>query len=151
MSGRRVGGVYRRSAVRAVAVLVAAMAAILTGCGENDYGLDRKDPQTITIWNYYNGAQAVAFERLVDEFNNTVGAEKGILVVAESKNSVSELYQALDDAVNRKAGADDLPDIFQTYLDNAVALDEKDILVDLGKYVSGKEQEEYVDSYVQEG
>nr|WP_300848650.1 extracellular solute-binding protein [uncultured Acetatifactor sp.] len=151
MSGRRVWGVYRRSAVRAVAVLVAAMAAILTGCGENDYGLDRKDPQTITIWNYYNGAQAVAFERLVDEFNNTVGAEKGILVVAESKNSVSELYQALDDAVNRKAGADDLPDIFQTYLDNAVALDEKDILVDLGKYVSGKEQEEYVDSYVQEG
>ena len=134
-----------------VAVLMAAMTAMMTGCGKEDYGLDKKDPQTITIWNYYNGAQAVAFERLVDEFNNTVGAEKGILVIAESKNSVSELYQALEDAVSRKAGAEELPDIFQTYLDNAVALDENDILVDLGKYIDKEEQAEYVDSYVQEG
>lgn len=128
-----------------------AAAVFLGGCGDNSHGLSAKDPQTITIWHYYNGAQAIAFDRLVDEFNTTVGKEKGIRVEAESKNSVNELYQALDDSVSQKAGAEELPDIFQAYLDNAVMLDEKGILADLGKYVTEEEQAEYVDSYVQEG
>lgn len=128
-----------------------AAAAFLGGCGDDSHGLSSKDPQTITIWHYYNGTQAIAFDRLVDEFNATVGKEKGILVEAESKNSVGELYQAIDDSVSQRAGAQELPDIFQAYLDNAVMLDEKGILADLGEYVTEKEQDEYVDSYVQEG
>lgn len=128
-----------------------AAAALWGGCGNDSHGLSGKDPQTITIWHYYNGAQAIAFDRLVDEFNATVGREKGILVEAESKNSVGELYQAIDDSVSQRAGAQELPDIFQAYLDNAVLLDEKGILADLGEYVTEKEQAEYVDSYVQEG
>lgn len=141
---KRVGGLM-------LAAGLAATAVFLGGCGNDSHGLSSKDPQTITIWHYYNGAQAIAFDRLVDEFNNTVGQEKGILVEAESKNSVSELYQAIDDSVSQRAGAQELPDIFQAYLDNAVLLDEKGILADLGKYVTEKEQAEYVDSYVQEG
>lgn len=132
-------------------VILSMIAVMASGCSKGEYGLSKKDPQSIMIWNYYNGAQAIAFDQLVDEFNSTVGAEKGIIVNSDSKNTVDELYQAIDDSIHKKVGAEELPDIFPTYLDNAVSLDEKDILVDLGKYVTEKEQSEYVDSYVQEG
>ncbi|MCM1179328.1 MAG: extracellular solute-binding protein [Clostridium sp.] len=131
--------------------LLLFMMVILSGCGTDNYGLDPKRPQNIVVWNYYNGAQAIAFEKLVDDFNNTVGAEQGIIVRSDSKNTVDELYQAIEDSVERKVGADELPDIFPTYLDSAVTLDEKGILADLGQYITKEEQAEYVDSYVQEG
>lgn len=127
------------------------MVVMLSGCGTNNHGLSKKEPQNIMVWNYYNGAQAIAFDKLVDDFNNTVGAEQGIIVSSDSKNTVDELYQAIEDSVDKKVGADELPDIFPTYLDGAVSLDEKGILADLGQYVTKEEQEEYVDSYVQEG
>lgn len=136
-----------------ILLLIVTTFLILSGCfgKENTYGLTPKDPQEIMIWHYYNGAQAVEFEKAVEKFNNGVGLEKGIIVSAQSKSSIEDLTKALVDSANKVVGADKMPDIFQCYLDTAVNLDELDILVDLDKYITEEEKEEYVASYIQEG
>ena len=58
-----------------------------TGEGEQEDAvkLNPDKPLSITIWHYYNGAQQVAFDELVNEFNETVGKEKGIFVKGYSQ------------------------------------------------------------------
>lgn len=134
------------------ALATAAAAALLTGCaGQNEHGLDPKDPEEIVIWHYYNGAQAIAFEEAVTEFNNSIGVSKGILVTAQSKSSIEDLTSALDASSTQQVGAEDMPNIFQCYSDMAVSLDELGLLIDLNKYVDQKTRDLYVDGYVEEG
>lgn len=134
-------------------LLIGLTSLALTGCinKDNEYGLDPKNPIEIVVWHYYNGAQAVAFEEAVDEFNNTVGLQKGIIVSEQSKSSINDLSAALQDSANHEVGAEKMPNIFQSYLDTAVLLEQQDILVDLDKYVTKEETDEYIDSYIQEG
>lgn len=133
--------------------LCCCMALTLMGCANKskNHGLNPKNPQEITIWNYYNGAQAVAFEASVNEFNNSVGREKGIIVTAQSKSSIEDLSDALTASANQEVGAEEMPDIFQCYSDSAVVLDQKDILADLNQYITKEERDKYIDSYIEEG
>ena len=72
---------------RLIAGTAAAVMLALTcgGCGAE------KKPVTITIWNYYNGEQLEAFNRMVQKFNDTVGKEQGITVESASQGSVNDL------------------------------------------------------------
>jgi len=134
-----------------VAVLVASM-ILLAGCGKNnEHGLSAKDPEEITMWHYYTGVQAVAFDGLVDEFNSTVGKEKGIIVVAESKSSIGDLQEAVTAAVEKQVGAEEVPDIFQCYQDVAVTLDQQGVLANLDDYVDAETKAEYYQPYIAEG
>ena len=90
----------------------------LCGCGSKN-PLDPKDPVSLTVWHYYNGSQQAAFDALVEEFNNTVGREKGIQVQGRSQGSVYDLEAAVRDAVDHKVCADPMPDIFSSYADTA--------------------------------
>lgn len=134
-------------------ILLVSAIFFLIGCSKKEdlHGLTPKDPQEIVIWHYYNGAQAVAFEEAVKQFNDVVGLEKGIVVSAQSKSSIEDLTKALVNSANKVVGADKMPNIFQSYLDTAVNLDQLDILVDLNEYISEDEKKLYVDSYIEEG
>lgn len=132
------------------------LASLLAGCGSGntkDYSklLDKDSPTEITIWHYYTGIQQTQFDEMVLEFNNTVGAEQGIVVEALSKNSVRELSDSVVAAVNGDAGAEELPDIFGTYAETAYIVDEKGKLADLSPYFTDEEVSEYVDAYIDEG
>lgn len=140
--------------ILAICILTLVMAVSLTGCGrEGDYEslLDKDSPVTITIWHYYNGVQQEQFDEMVDEFNNTTGSELGIVVEANSKNSINELAESVIAAVNKEPGAEDAPDIFGTYAETAYQVDKSGGLVDLKKYFSDGEIDEYVDEYIEEG
>lgn len=111
------------------AVLTGTMAlSLLTGCGAGQTAnsevvkLDPNNPVSLTIWHYYNGAQQAAFDQLVQEFNASVGKEKGIYVEGYSQGSVSDLEKAVSDSVAEKVGAQSLPDVFSTYADTAYAV-----------------------------
>lgn len=135
-------------------IFCAVLALLLTGCGElsrNDHGLSKKNPTSIKIWHYYNGALAAAFDDLVSEFNNTVGRENGIVVYSESMSTVVDLENALWDSANEKVGAPDMPDIFQCYQDTATALDQVVSLVDLDDYISEDEKNSYVKLFLDAG
>ncbi len=113
--------------------------------------LNPNTPVSITLWDYYNGAQQAIVDQLVDEFNSSVGNEKGIYVQAYSQGSVSDLETAVAAAIDNEPGSDDLPDIFSAYADTAAYALEKDALVDLNNYFTEEELVKYVDSYVEEG
>lgn len=136
-----------------VMLLLTAITASVVGCGtmKEEHGLSPKEPQEIEIWNYYNGVQAVAFDNMVDEFNGTVGKEKGILVTAKSTSSISDLSNALNASANEEVGAKKLPNIVQCYKDMASGLDQKELLVNLDDYIDEKEKATFVDAYIEDG
>ena len=93
--------------------LAAALALGLTGCGDRN-PLDPGNPVSLTVWHYYNGSQQAAFNALVEEFNDTVGREKGIYVQSYSQGSVPDLETAVRDSIDGKVGADEMPDMFSS-------------------------------------
>lgn len=122
----------------------------LQGCGKKSL-LDPKDPVSLTVWHYYNGSQQAAFDALVEEFNETVGQEKGIYVQGYSQGSVPDLESAVRDAIDGKVGADSMPDIFSSYADTAYEVEQAGALANLSDYLSEEELAQYVDSYLEEG
>ena len=46
-----------------VILLVVVIAIVAFWCvKKKDHGLNPKDPQSVMIWHYYNGAQVIEFE-----------------------------------------------------------------------------------------
>lgn len=141
---------------RMIKLAAAALAAaILAGCGQQagseGVKLDPKHPVNITVWHYYNSAQQVAFDELVERFNTTEGAERGIFVEAHSQGNVTDLEGKVLDAFNKVVGSEAPPDIFSSYADTAYAIEKMGYLVDLEQYMTQNELAGYVDSFVEEG
>ena len=130
--------------------LVIAMSMALTGCGSKS-PLDPKNPVTIEVWNYYNGDQLTAFDNLVEEFNGSIGKEKGIIVKGSSQGSVNDLEANVLAALKGEVGAAEVPNIFMAYADTAYTADQMGGIVDLKKYLTEAEIGAYIDSYMSEG
>ena len=73
--------------------------------------LDPENPVIVTLWHYYNGAYQAAFDKLVEEFNNSAGKDLGIY-------------------------AEEMPDLFSAYTDSALGLQKDGLLTDLNQYCS---------------
>lgn len=138
-----------------LAAIVMALALILSACRTDGAGktvkLDPKNPITISVWHYYNGAIMKAFDTMIQTFNETVGEKEGIIVESYGHGSVSELEKAVISAANHEVGSMAIPDVFASYADTAYAAEEMDILANLDDYFSEKEQQEYISSYIEEG
>ena len=131
---------------------LAVTASVFTGCkSEQNHGLDPNDPVTITIWHYYNGVQQENFDDLVLRFNETTGHEQGIVVEARSKGTVSELADSALSSLRGDAGAEAAPDMFAAYAESAYIADKLGKAVDLSKYFTEEELDEYVSGYLDEG
>lgn len=140
--------------VFALSISVLLMFSSFGGCGakeNNENLLDKDDPVTITVWHYYNGVQQTNFDEAVREFNDTVGHEKGIIVEAYSKDSISELADSVISSVKKDAGAETPPDIFATYAETAFVVDKLGALADIKPYFTDDEINTYVDEYINEG
>lgn len=134
------------------AVLSAAVVLAAAGCSDDGHsgsGLNPKYPITLTVWHYYNGAQLQEFDDLVDEFNETVGEQKGIIVESVSQGSINGLISALLDASDADDGS--FPDIYATYADTAYMLDKAGRVADLSGYLTAAEKNSYVSAYFDEG
>lgn len=134
-------------------LILVLMASLLSSCGSKDpqSPLDPENPVTITIWHYYNGHIKDKFDALVNEFNETVGMEKGIAVDALSLGDVGQLADAVFASANQDMGTDPLPDIFAAYPDNAMRIHQIVGLVSLEKYFSEKELSRYRPEFLEEG
>ena len=128
-------------------LLSAAMALSCAACGGNR----PKTPTTITVWTYYNGDQLESFNALMDQFNNTVGQEKGIVVESSSQGDVSDLETNVLAAAQGKVGAEAMPDIVSSYADTAYTLDQLGMAVDLSPYLSDKERAAYIEGFRHRG
>lgn len=123
---------------------------LFTSC-ENKAKLNPSNPVVINVWHYYNDSQKVAFDKLVNKFNNTVGNKKGIIVKGSSQGDVSNLVRKVQDYANKRVGSEEMPNIFSAYPDIAYEVDSLGLVVGLNKYLSNKEIKEYVKGYIEEG
>ncbi len=125
-------------------------ALLLAGCA-GEGGLNPKKPVTLTVWHSYNGAQRTRFDEMVEEFNATLGNERGVIVEASSKNSAGELSRSVLAAVNGEPNAGGPPDLFATDTGTAWRLDKLGKLADMGEYLNTGERMAFVDAYIEEG
>lgn len=135
---------------KAILCVVCVLGLVLSACGSKS-PLDPKNPTKITVWTYYNGDQLSAFDSMVEEFNESVGAQKGIIVKSVSQGSVNDLETNVLAAVQGEVGADEVPNIFMAYADTAYAVDQMGQVMDLKDYLSEEEKSAYIDSYMKEG
>lgn len=129
-------------------------AALALGCGGCSGSAGSEVPAKvtdITVWTYYNGDQLESFNSLVNQFNETVGAQKGIKVSTESQGSVNDLETSVMDSAEGKVGAAAMPNIFSAYADTAYALDQMGMVVNLAPCLTEEEKAQFVEGYLSEG
>lgn len=129
----------------------AALALGCAGCGGSAGPEVPAKVTNIMVWTYYNGDQLESFTSLVNQFNETVGAQKGIKVSTESQGSVNDLETSVMDSAEGKVGAAAVPNIFSAYADTAYALDQMGMVVDLAPYLTEEEKAQFVEGYLSEG
>ena len=129
----------------------AALALGCAGCGGSAGPEVPAKVTNIMVWTYYNGDQLESFTSLVDQFNETVGAQKGIKVSTESQGSVNDLETSVMDSAEGKVGAAAMPNIFSAYADTAYALDQMGMVMNLAPYLTEEEKAQFVEGYLSEG
>ena len=137
-----------RKRFRRITTLILAtilFAACLYGCNEK---VD--EPVTLTMWHVYGEQASSPMDALVEEFNSTIGQEKGIIINVTANSNATSIGQALLDAQAEKAGSKEMPDLFFCHPDNAVALDVEN-LVDWHNYFTDEELSAYNQDFVAEG
>lgn len=136
---------------RLLALLLTAvfLVSALTGCSNSK--LDPKNPVTLTMWHNYGGEMQQTMDLLIDEFNATVGKEKGVIINVTAISSSADLNKSLAMIVQGDPGAPDMPDIFTGYPKIAVQFQKKGMLANLDSYFSEDELSQYIDAFIGEG
>ena len=136
-------------------IIVIALSLIIllpafSGCGDKS-PLDPKKPVIITLWHNYGGQMEKSMNDLVDEFNSTVGYEKGIIINITSVASSSVLYEKIASAAEGHPGASELPNITTGYPKSALVLVNNGKLCDLKEYFTEEELDRYLPQFINEG
>ena len=120
----------------------------LSSCKKSE--LDKDNPVTLTLWHVYGEQSDSPMNRLIDEFNSTVGMEKGIIINVTTMSNATQIGQKLLDAHNKTPGAAEMPDLFFAHKSNALMLG-TDNLLDWNEHFSEKELSEYVPEFLEDG
>ncbi len=110
-----------------------------------------REPVVLTLWHNPGGQMKHAMSDVVDEFNRTVGKEKGIVVVVTSIGKFEVLHEKLELIANGDPGAPEPPDIAIAYPKSAILLVRKNLLVDIGPYFNEQELSAFVPRFLEEG
>ena len=120
----------------------------LSGCKKSE--LDKNNPVTLSLWHVYGEQSDSPMNRLIDEFNETVGMEKGIIINVTAMSNASKIGEKLLDAHNKIPGSAEMPDLFFAHKSNALELG-TDNLLDWNEYFSEKELSAYVPEFLEDG
>lgn len=132
--------------------LLLLMSSMMAGCAVKDNTLPNPEsPTVITVWHAYNAFAKSVFDKLVTEFNETEGMDKGIVIDAYGYGSEDELDEALFNSANNMIGSDPLPDICSVYPDSASRIDALVPLVELDQYFDEDELNKYRKEFLEEG
>ena len=134
----------------ALLIVIIFLTTLISGCNDRD-GLDPNNPVTLTLWHNYGQQMGESIGALLNEFNTTVGADKGINIQISYVADSREINERLMMAVNNDPGAPSLPDIAVIYPRIGITLAEADLLMDLSTQFSAEELAVYVPSFIEEG
>lgn len=121
----------------------------ITSCSIKD---NTTQSVSLNIWTYYNGSIETSFQKMIQDFNTTKGAEEKISVSSISQGSqVSDLSEALIASANGETGADEMPDLFISYADCAYEINNLGKLANIDDYFSSKELANFNNDFLSEG
>lgn len=120
-----------------------------TGCSQKSI-LDPADPVTLTMWHVYGEQADSPMNRLIDEFNKTVGAEKGVIIDVTLISNASQIGKKLLDAQSNVPGVPDMPDLFSCHGSNAKELGIENLL-DWKELFTEEELGGYVSEFLDDG
>ena len=115
---------------------------IVVGCSP-DTLLDPNDPVILTMWHVYGEQANSPMNELVDEFNSTLGRDRGIIINVTHISNAYQIGQQLKAAQKGILGASNMPDLFFCHNNNAQELGTQN-LVDWNNYFSQDELAHYV-------
>ncbi|MDR3121094.1 MAG: extracellular solute-binding protein [Clostridiales bacterium] len=141
---------FARKALTGVMAILLFILTLLTGCGTGD-GLDPKNPVELTMWHNYGGVMKDTMVTLIDEFNNTVGRERGIKVVVTAIAASKEQNDKLTLITEGVPGAPEMPDIVTAYPSMALTLKDAALIAELDAYFTEDELDAYLPRFVEEG
>lgn len=121
----------------------------MTGCSQKSK-LDPDDPVTLTMWHVYGSQTESPLNDSINEFNRTVGKEKGIVIHVVSVSSSSAIDEALTAAAENTPGVPALPDLFTAYPRVAEIIG-YDNLLNWNGYFTEQELDAFVDEFIEEG
>ena len=129
-------------------ILVSAMVLLMvSGCGK-----DKSDKTiTLNIWHVYGEQADSPLNDLIDEFNSTVGMQKGITVKPTKVSDTNTLHEAVLESEKGGPGTENLPDIFVAYPKTVLAMQDNTKLVDFNDYLSEEEKDAFIDDFLEEG
>ena len=109
-------------------VLISLLPAILFAAGSSE-SPSSKGMTTVTIWHSAQGQNATVFEQIAENFNSTVGKEKGIEVEAIYQGKANDVLTK----VNAASGTSELPDIAMMDATAATDMNHSSYLVTMDK------------------
>ena len=130
-------------------ILLFVVTGCMSGCGEKTE-LSQSNPVTLTMWHVYGEQSDSPMNRLVEEFNKTVGHEKGIIINVTSMTNASQIGNLLLEAQKGNPGSPEMPDLFFCHNNNAEALG-RDNLVNWKDYFSKDELSGFVPEFLSDG
>jgi len=131
-------------------IFILTFLLLLCGC-QSEKLFSPKQPVTLTLWHNFGGQMKDTMDAMVDKFNATVGAEKGIVLSVTSISSSADLHKKLTMAANGEPGAPALPNISTVYPKTALILAEKNLLCELDPFFTEQELSAYVPQFLEEG
>ena len=136
---------------KALSLILAGLLLLLslTGCSQKTK-LDPDDPVTLTMWHVYGSQTESPLNDSINEFNRTVGKEKGVVINVVSVSSSSAIDEALTAAAKNTPGVPALPDLFTAYPRVAEIIG-YDKLLNWNDYFTEQELDTFVDEFIGEG
>ena len=131
------------------ALLLSALLFTLSGCGEKSL-LNKKEPVSLTFWHVYGEQAGSPMDLLVQEFNRTVGQERGVHVKGTGTSSASKIGGFLKDALSGGQEVQEMPDLFTCHISDATALGEEN-LVDWHDWFTEEELADFVPGFLSDG
>lgn len=122
---------------------------LFTGCAKNT-ALDPQHPVTLTMWHVYGEQVDSPMNRLVEEFNQTTGRDKGILVNVTLMSNAYAIGDKLLKAQSNAPGVPEMPDLFFCHITNAEELG-ADTLLDWKEQFTEEERNQFVPAFIEDG
>ena len=122
----------------------------MVACKSNDTLLEPDEPVTLTMWHVYGEQADSPMNKYIEEFNRTVGKEKGIIINVTMMSNASQIGDKLLEAQANKPGAPDMPDLFFCHNNNAALLGAEN-LIDWKDMFTDEELSVYVDDFIADG
>lgn len=123
---------------------------ILPGCFKRDEP-SPANPVTLTLWHNFGGQMQTTMDGLVDEFNNTTGKNKGIILNITSISDSATIREKLTMIAAEDPGAPEMPDIATCYPQTAALLADRGLIASLDAYFSEGELGAYLPRFLDEG